>query len=108
MAAARASAPGIQIIPDGHRELPRVAVEPGLGGQGRGGEQDVMLGIEPGQCLLVASQVLVRNARLRRCDAQRRARRIDQHGGGVRGMEVVVEHPGNGRPQGGIAVEGVS
>ncbi len=47
--------PGVQIIPDGQGELPGVAVEPGLGGQGRGGEQDVMFGIEPGQGLLVAS-----------------------------------------------------
>src|SRR5215469_10244638 len=37
----------------GPGQLPGVAVEPGLGGEGGGGEQDVVLGLEPGQRLPV-------------------------------------------------------
>jgi hypothetical protein len=43
-------------LQEGHHgpgQLPGVAVEPGPGGEGDGGEQDVVLGLEPGQGLLV-------------------------------------------------------
>ena len=99
-------AAGIQVVPDGQGKLPGVALEPGPGGQGGGGEQDVMFGLEPGQGLPLGHKVLAGDARLRRGDAQRRMRRIDQHGGGVSGVQVVVQRPADGRPPGGIAVEG--
>ena len=46
---------GVQIVCDGPGELPGMAVEPGLGRMGGGGQQDAMFGLEPGQGLLLAS-----------------------------------------------------
>jgi hypothetical protein len=49
---------------DRHRpgDLPGMDVKPRLGGEGDGGVQDVVLGFEPGQRLLVVRDVLGRDA----------------------------------------------
>jgi hypothetical protein len=85
-----------------------VAIEAGLGSQGGAGEQDAMFGFEPGQGLPLADQVLARDARFRWGDTHRRARRIDQHSSGISGMQVMLQHPANAGPPGGIAVKCVS
>jgi hypothetical protein len=50
------------------RKLPGVAVQAGLGGEGDGGEQDVVFGLEPGQCLPVIAELLGSGAGARRVD----------------------------------------
>ena len=52
-----------------------MGVEPGLGRQGDCGEQDMVLGLEPGQCLLVTGELLGSGARPLRGDSDRLAAR---------------------------------
>jgi hypothetical protein len=60
----------------GPGKLPGVGVESGLGGQGGSGEQDVVLGFEPGDGLLVADHVLGRDAGPGQGEGDRLTRRV--------------------------------
>ena len=72
-------------------------VEPGLGGEGDGGEQDLVLLLEPGQRLPVIGGLLGRGgARAGRGEDDRLMRRVQQPGGMGGGVQVVVEHPADG------------
>ena len=57
-----ASAPPVKEVRQGPRQLPGAGVEPGLAARASGGEQDVVLGFEPGQRLLVVVKLLGRDA----------------------------------------------
>lgn len=72
--------------PQGPGELPGAPVQPGSDG----GEQDGVLGGEPGERLGVAGGVLGSDSRLGRGQGERILVRADQHGRGVRGVQVMI------------------
>src|SRR5215469_1086670 len=81
----------------GPGELPGVAVEPGALGDGDDGQQHVMLGFEPGQCLPVIGERLRSRAMAGWGKRKRTAGRVQRRGGGTAGVQVVVEDPTGGR-----------
>ena len=88
----------------GPGELPGVAVEPGPGGEGDGGEQDLVLGLEPGQGLPVIGGLLGGGAGPGRGEGDRLLGWVQQAGGAGGGVQVVVEHPADGGVALGLAV----
>src|SRR5580692_3291004 len=88
----------------GPGELPGVAVEPGSGGEGEGGEQDLVLGLEPGPRLRVIGGLPGSGAGAGRREDDRLLGWVQQYGGARGGMQVVVEHPANGLTPAGVAV----
>ena len=81
-----------------------MAVEPGPGGEGDGGEQDLVLGLEPGQGLPVIGGLLGSGAGPGRGEGDRLLGWVQQEGGAGGGVQVVVEHPADGLAPVGVAV----
>jgi len=73
-----------------------VGVEPGLGGEGDRGEQDLVLGFEPGQGLPVIGGMPGSGAGPGRREDERLLGSVEQAGGAGGGVQVVVEHPASG------------
>jgi hypothetical protein len=81
-----------------------VAVEPGPGGEGGSGEQDVVLGLKPGYCLLVVGGPLGGGAGPGRGQDDRLMRRFQHEGPCTGGVQVVVEDPDGGGVAFGLRV----
>jgi hypothetical protein len=81
-----------------------VGVEPGPGGEGEGGEQDLVLGLEPGQCLPVVGVPLGSGARPGRGQGDRLMRRVQHEGARTGGVQVMVKGPASGGFALGITV----
>jgi hypothetical protein len=79
-----------------------VAVEPHLGGQADRGEQNLVFGFQPGHRLQRGGEAFGRNARQRRGDSDPVALRAEQEGRVMSGLQVMIQHPANGR----IAIDG--
>jgi hypothetical protein len=65
-----------------------------------------VLGGEPGHRLFVAVDVFRHRPGLGRVQVERAASTVNQHGGGVGGVQVMVEHAGSGGPAVGRSVGG--
>ena len=79
----------------GHRpgQYPGAGIAAGIGGQADTAEEDLVLCFEPGQCLLVAVEAPGNDARAGRGERRHRhAMGVEQQGGGMAGVQVVVEH----------------
>jgi hypothetical protein len=81
-----------------------VVAKPGLGGEGGSGEKDLVLGLEPGHCLLVFGGPLRSGARPGRGEGDRLTHRVQQGGSPVGGVQVVVEGPADGFAPFGLGV----
>ena len=81
-----------QVGVHGPGDLPAVVVQPRVSGEGNGGEQDVVFGLEPGQGLRVPGEPLGGGTRARRGQRDRPKGR-EHHGGAVAGgVQVVAQH----------------
>jgi hypothetical protein len=80
----------------GPGQLPGVGVEPGGGGVIHDSQQHGMLGGKPVESLLMAGEVFRGYSRVRCGKGDRIPGRVEQPGGGVGGVQVVVEYPGGG------------
>jgi hypothetical protein len=85
-----------QEVPQRPRQLPGVRVVAVAGGQLDRREQHGMFGGEPRSCLAVARQGFGRHGWAERCEGDRVAPRIEQQGGPVCGVQVVVEQARGG------------
>src|SRR5262249_18722656 len=88
--------PPVEEGPQGPGKLPGVGVEPGRGGLVDGGQQHGVLEGEPVQGLLVVGGVLRGDVGCGRGEGERGPGRVQQPGGGVRGVQGVVQDGGGG------------
>jgi hypothetical protein len=95
---------GMQEGIHGPRELPCVSVEPGSGGEGHGGEQDLALLLEPGQSLPVIGGLPGSGAGPGWGEGGSLPGWDQQAGGAGGGVQVVVEDPAGGLASVGVAV----
>jgi hypothetical protein len=85
-------------------ELPGVAAGPAAVGEGNSGEQDLVLGLEPGQRLPVVGGRLGDGAGAGRGESDEVTYRMQQQGGLACGVQVVVEDPADSCLALGLAV----
>lgn len=78
------------------RKLPRVDVETRLGRLPYSREQDLVLGREPCQCLLLVRDVLWPGFRVWHVEGDRVTVRVELLAGCVGGVQVVVDSPADG------------
>ena len=100
-------APPVEVVVEGPGQLPGVGVEPGGGGLVDGGQQHGMFRGEPGQGPLMVGGIFRDGSGPARCEGDRVPMRVQQPGGGVGGVQVVVEHPVHRRVPLPVVVVGV-
>jgi hypothetical protein len=83
----------VEVVPQRPGQLPGVNVESAGDSLLHGGEQHLVLGGEPRECLLAICDVLGADIRPVREHGDRVSRRVQQLVGGVRAVQVVVERP---------------
>jgi hypothetical protein len=97
--------PPVEKAREGRRQLAGVGVEARPDGQGDDREQYPVLGLEPGHRLRVVGDVFRAHPGLRR-DQGDRVEVRGQQGRGMCGVQVMIEHPADGRTALRLAVLG--